>query len=118
MSNTYALITPQGLEFREGSAFSLDKIVDPNYGATSGFSLATPTQQALGLRGMGADVALLMPEEYEPNPHAERIVPALGGQVQRWRGNVALYAVDAEGWPHGLTDAQREMIRALAGAES
>lgn len=50
------------------------------------------------LKVLASDVALLFPEDYAPNPLAQRVIEVLSdGRIwQRWRGSVALVEYEAD----------------------
>jgi hypothetical protein len=93
----YALITPAGeLHWHPlASGADVEAIVG---GAVAPGALATATVAGSRIPGRGplkvlaSDIALLFPDQYEPNPLAEAVLRALsGGRVsQAWRGSVAL----------------------------
>jgi hypothetical protein len=70
------------------------------------------------LRLVASDVSLLFPEDYPPNPLAQRVITALsdGRIVQPWRGHVALveYEQDDETrellWPGKMSPQWAEAI--------
>jgi hypothetical protein len=75
------------------------------------------------LKVLASDVALLFPEDYPPNPVAQRVLTALsGGRItQPWRGAVALVEYEADPvsgevlWPGemcpGWADAIKTAVR-------
>lgn len=75
------------------------------------------------LKVLASDIALLFPEDYPPNPLAERVLTVLsGGRItQPWRGHVALveYEIDGETrevlWPGVMSEQWQQRIREAAG---
>jgi hypothetical protein len=76
------------------------------------------------LRLLASDIALAMPERFDPNPAAERIITALSGGriIQPWRGHVALaeYGRDPDTgewlWPVEMSEQWQQRIRDAAGS--
>jgi hypothetical protein len=69
--------------------------------APGALDTATVTRSLFGrgpLRVLASDVALLFPEDYPPNPLAQRVLTALSGDriSQPWRGHVALVEYEAD----------------------
>jgi hypothetical protein len=73
------------------------------------------------LKVLASDVALLLPEDYPPNPVAQRVLTALsGGRIsQPWRGHVALVEYERDRvsgevlWPGEMCP---EWVEAIGGA--
>lgn len=90
MADAWAVITPDGnLAWYPLSATAeVERIVSGDYapGALDRAFVSGP------LRVIASDVALLAPEQYAPNPVAQRMIMNLsGGRItQQWRGCVAL----------------------------
>jgi hypothetical protein len=71
------------------------------------------------LKVLASDVALLFPDDYEPNPVAQRVLTALsGGRIrQPWRGHVALVEYERDQvsgevlWPGEMCPEWAEAIR-------
>jgi hypothetical protein len=103
MADAYAVITPAG----ELGWYPLARAADVEAvvgGTVAQGALATVTVAGARIPGRGplkvlaSDIALLFPEQYEPNPLAGAVLEALsaGWLTQPWRGSVALveYAAD------------------------
>jgi hypothetical protein len=127
MPDAYAVITPAG----ELSWHPLAGVADVEAmvgGEVATGALDTVTVAPARIPGRGplkclaSDIALLFPEEYEPNPLAESVLRALsGGRIdQPWRGSVALveYSADpATGevlWPNEMSPRWVHDVNAAA----
>jgi len=75
------------------------------------------------LKVLASDVAQLFPEDYPPNPEAQRIITALsaGRITQPWRGHVALIEYESDPdtgevlWPGEMSEHWQQAIREAAG---
>lgn len=71
------------------------------------------------LKVLASDIAAVFPEDYPPNPLAQKMLTELsGGRItQRWRGHVALveYEIDQETrevlWPGAMSEQWQQRIR-------
>lgn len=93
----WAVITPDGklTWYPPAATAEVEKLVGGAYpGALDRAWVAGP------LRLLASDVMLLFPDKFELNPTAEAAIALLSGglKVQPWRGAVALYEIDQDGW--------------------
>lgn len=127
MADAYAVITPAGelhwypLERRGEVEAVVGGPVAP--GALDTVTVARARIPGRGpLKALASDIALLFPDQYEPNPLAQTVLQALsdGRITQPWRGSVALveYAADpATGevlWPGEMSPRWIDIVSAAA----
>jgi len=111
MPDTWAVISPSGelAWYPRTATAEVERIVSGDYapGALDRAFVTGP------VRVLASDIALAVPERYEPNPVAQRVITSLSGGriVQPWRGHIALTQYEQDGttgewlWP-GEMDAK------------
>lgn len=100
--NAWAVISPAGeLTWYPLRATAEVEALVGSERAPGALDTATVTRALFGrgpLKVLASDVALLFPEDYPPNPLAQRVLAALsaGRITQPWRGHVALVEYEAD----------------------
>lgn len=119
----WAVITPSGeVDWHPLSKEHAVRALVGGERAPGALATATVAAGCGPLKVLASDVALLFPDDYPPNPAAQRIITELsaGRIIQPWRGHVALVEYEADPdtgevlWPGVMSEQWQQRIREAA----